>query len=179
MRRAILWLVGAAFGTALLVGVKAQGAVPAGIAAEAPVDSPVVAGDAPAATAGTTTTKPEPSASKAPAPAGKASPTPRRTTKPATTPKKTTAAPAPARRTITGTAVPASDFGSMQVSIVVTGTHIDSISTLQVSNRPKTVAATLTQQALAAQSANVGNVSGATYSSDAWKQSLQSAIGRI
>ena len=67
----------------------------------------------------------------------------------------------------------------MQVRIVVTGTHIDSISTIQQSNRPLSTASTLTSQALAAQSANVGNVSGATYSSLAWKQSLQSAINQI
>jgi uncharacterized protein with FMN-binding domain len=67
----------------------------------------------------------------------------------------------------------------MQVRIVVTGTHIDSISTIQQSNRPLSTASTLTAQALAAQNANVGIVSGATYSSLAWKQSLQSAINQI
>jgi uncharacterized protein with FMN-binding domain len=67
----------------------------------------------------------------------------------------------------------------MQVRITVTGTHIDSITTTQQSNRPGQVASKLTPLALAAQSANVGNVSGATYSAAAWEQSLQSAINQI
>jgi uncharacterized protein with FMN-binding domain len=67
----------------------------------------------------------------------------------------------------------------MQVRIVVTGTHIDSITTIQQSNRPLNTASQLTPLALSAQSANVANVSGATYSALAWKQSLQSAINQI
>jgi uncharacterized protein with FMN-binding domain len=67
----------------------------------------------------------------------------------------------------------------MQVKIVVTGTHIDDIVTVQQSNRPKTVSTALRTQALSAQSSNVGNVSGATASSDSYKQSLQSAIAKI
>ena len=67
----------------------------------------------------------------------------------------------------------------MQVKIVVTGTHIDDIVTVQKSNRPGSVSTTLRAQALSAQSSNVGNVSGATYSSTAYKQSLQSAIAKI
>jgi uncharacterized protein with FMN-binding domain len=67
----------------------------------------------------------------------------------------------------------------MQVRITVTGNHIDSITTIQQSNRPLNTASTLTSQALSAQSANVGNISGATYSALAWKQSLQSAINQI
>jgi uncharacterized protein with FMN-binding domain len=181
MRRALAWLAGAAFGTALLLGVKAQGAGPARTVAETPAAAPT-SGE-PATTA---PTKPTTSAMRTPAPAG-------RSTRPAGTtatgapratgsapaPKKTTAAPPAARRTITGAAFPASGFGVMQVSITVTGAHIDGIATIQVSNRPGSVVATLTPQALAAQSADVGNVSGATYSSQAWKQSLRSAIGRI
>ena len=70
-------------------------------------------------------------------------------------------------------------IGNMQVKIVVTGTHIDDIVTVQKSNRPGSVATTLRAQALSAQSSNVGNVSGATFSSTAYKQSLQSAIAKI
>src|SRR4051812_48741325 len=106
----------------------------------------------------------------------------------APTPAPRTSTPTTASRTITGTAFAARTAkspncgecsGNMQVRIVVTGRHIDSIQTIQVSNRPKSVASTLTQQALTAQSANVGNVSGATYSALAWKQSLQSAINQL
>jgi uncharacterized protein with FMN-binding domain len=178
VRRALVWLVGATFGTALLLALKAQGPGPARIVAETPAGAPPSGADTAA-----TTTAPAPGRStaavKPPAHAGTTSSTPRRTTNPAPSPKRTTAAPTPAHRTITGAALPASEFGNMQVSIVVTGTHIDGINTIQVSNRPRNVVASLTPQALSAQSAKVGNISGATYSSQAWKQSLQSAIDRI
>jgi uncharacterized protein with FMN-binding domain len=181
MRRALAWLAGATFGTAVLLGVKAQGVGPARTVAETPTAAP--GSGEPATTAATKPTAP-PKRSTAPTgrstrPAGTTASAAPRATGSAPAPKKTTAAPPPTRRTITGAAFPASGFGNMQVNIVVTGTHIDSIATIQVSNRPGAVVATLTPQALAAQSADVGNVSGATYSSQAWKQSLRSAIGRI
>jgi uncharacterized protein with FMN-binding domain len=101
----------------------------------------------------------------------------RRTTAPAT---KTTA---PTTRTIVGTASPAvwhgENYGNMQVKIVVTGSHIDQVVTIQESNRPRNVASVLGARAVSQQSANVGNVSGATASSDAYKKSLQSAINQI
>jgi uncharacterized protein with FMN-binding domain len=116
-------------------------------------------------------------------------PSARPTTSGANPPPTTTTTTAPPQsRTITGNAFAASTAksptcgecsGNMQVRITVTGTHIDSITTIQQSNRPLSTASTLTAQALSAQSANVGNVSGATYSSLAWKQSLQSAISQI
>ncbi|MEU8075264.1 FMN-binding protein [Catellatospora citrea] len=195
MRRFILWLCGTAVATVLLIGAK--GGLTAGggprLLADAPIDS-IPAGD----TSGQGTqdgTAPDPSAT-APVPTLSAAPgaTPTATPKPATgTPKPsvapkpgattprpgpTTAAP-PAARTINGTAVPAKDFGNVQVQIVVTGRHIDDIKVLQMSNRPRNSATVLRQEALAAQSANIANVSGATYTSNAYRQSLQAAINKI
>jgi uncharacterized protein with FMN-binding domain len=72
-----------------------------------------------------------------------------------------------------------SNYGTTQVQIVVTGTHIDDIVAVKQSNRPGNSASILRTQALAAQSANVGNVSGATASSNAYKQSLRGAINGI
>jgi uncharacterized protein with FMN-binding domain len=45
-----------------------------------------------------------------------------------------------------------------------------------MSNRPRNAAQRLREQALAKQSANLTNVSGATYTCDAYMQSLQSAL---
>jgi len=189
MRRVVMALIGAIAGTVLLVGLKAYGTPgSASVAAVAPPDPSTPAGAGPGS--------PGPSASAGPGTGPSAGPTasgpPGSTTAPpaggATTPAPRTSTPTTASRTITGTAVAARTAkspncgecsGNMQVRIVVTGKHIDSIQTIQVSNRPKSVASTLTQQALTAQSANVGNVSGATYSALAWKQSLQSALNQI
>jgi uncharacterized protein with FMN-binding domain len=166
-------------GVTLLIGLKARGA---------PVDPALVA-TAGADPAGPTT---DPAASGQPAPSGtsassaSASPTATASAGTAQSPAggaPTTAAPPAARRTLSGTAVAAKSFGSMQVQIVVTGTHIDSISTIKQSNQPKSTATKLTPLALSAQAVpNVTcstTVSGATYSCQAWLQSLQSAIGQI
>jgi uncharacterized protein with FMN-binding domain len=190
MRRIIMALLASAIGTALLVGLKVPGAPfsPAAVAG-APLD-PAAPGDGngPAASAGApgasgvpaggpgTVSAPPGTTPGVPAPGSTASGAPKPTSGPTAT--KTTAAP-PASRTITGTAYAAKDFGSMQVRIVVTGTHIDSISTIKVSNRPGSTVSTLTPLALSAQAVPTKNVSGATYSSNAWKQSLQSAISQI
>jgi uncharacterized protein with FMN-binding domain len=188
VRRIVLGLMGAVVGTALLIGLKAQGSAFDGtVAATGPQDP---AGD-PSGGAGSTAgpggqpargAPTAPGTTSGPGGAGpSAQPTGTMTTPPATT--TTTQS-----RTITGTAVAARTArspdcgdcsGNMQVRIVVTGRHIDSISTIQQSNRPLNTAAKLTPLALSAQSANVGNVSGATYSAAAWEQSLQSAINQI
>ena len=195
MRRIVLALLGTAIGTTLLVGLKTQVAVAQlGLSAATPADagaghdpangqpsaSSAVAGPSAAAagpSAAASTTAPAAKAGPS-ATAGTASKPPTApATAPATAPKTT--APPPAARTILGDAVAASEFGNMQVKIVVTGTHIDDIVTVQKSNRPGSVSTTLRAQALSAQSSNVGNVSGATFSSTAYKQSLQSAIAKI
>jgi uncharacterized protein with FMN-binding domain len=74
-------------------------------------------------------------------------------------------------------------FGSVQVQITVSGGQITDVAALQltdtdrrsiqISNRAAPV---LRSEVLQSQSANVSNVSGATYTSDAYLQSLQSAI---
>jgi uncharacterized protein with FMN-binding domain len=197
MRRILLGLMGAAVGTALLVGLKAQGAgIGGSVAATGPQNPAGGPANGPAGGPGSTGESGTPGAPGAPGTTGKpgTSGSPGATTAPGSSPRPTTTTTTKpptttsASRTITGTAVAARTAkspycgdcsGNMQVRIVVTGTHIDSISTIQQSNRPLSTASTLTQQALAAQSANVGNVSGATYSSLAWKQSLQSAINQI
>jgi uncharacterized protein with FMN-binding domain len=193
MRRILLGLIGTAIGTALLVGFKAQGAASGStFVADAPQDP--AANGAPGGTAGPGPGgTPKPGGPAPTGPAGSTGPTAGPTTGPGGTgpsahPTTSTTTTTSQSRTITGTAVAARTAkspncsecsGNMQVRIVVTGKHIDSISTIQQSNRPGSVVSKLTPLALSAQSANVGNVSGATYSALAWEQSLQSAINQI
>lgn len=84
--------------------------------------------------------------------------------------------------TFTGTAAQ-TRFGAVQVQITVTDGTITDVAALQltdhdqksvqISNRAAPV---LRQEVLSAQSANVQNVSGATYTSDGYLTSLQSAL---
>jgi uncharacterized protein with FMN-binding domain len=87
-----------------------------------------------------------------------------------------------AARVITG-AVGNTPYGPMQVAITVASKKITKVTVLQQTNDGGTSQSIdamaipqLTQEALAAQSANINAVSGASYTSAGYKQSLQSAI---
>lgn len=99
----------------------------------------------------------------------------------------THAASAPASaaaRTVTGT-VASTQHGPMQVQLTVAGTKITKVTLLQRTNDgaesdqidayaiPK-----LTSETLAAQSAHIDTVSGASYTSSGYIQSLQSALDK-
>ncbi|WP_438353911.1 FMN-binding protein [Microbacterium sp. CJ88] len=103
-------------------------------------------------------------------------------TSPSATAPSTAAPAAGVSGTFTGT--PAStQFGNVQVQIVVNGGKITDVVALQltdadsrsvsISNRAAPI---LRQQVLAAQSARVQGVSGATYTSEGYLTSLQSAL---
>jgi uncharacterized protein with FMN-binding domain len=84
--------------------------------------------------------------------------------------------------TYTGTTVQ-TRWGPVQVAVSVSGNEITDVTTLQYPNdRGRSVAINqsalpiLRQEALQAQSASIDTVSGATYTSDGYVQSLQSAI---
>ncbi|MCJ1705544.1 FMN-binding protein [Rathayibacter sp. VKM Ac-2926] len=84
--------------------------------------------------------------------------------------------------TYTGTAV-STRYGDVQVAITVAGGAITDVTALQLTdkeNRSVSIsnraAPILRSEVLAAQSADVASVSGATYTSDAYLDSLQSAI---
>lgn len=74
-------------------------------------------------------------------------------------------------------------FGTVQVQVVISGGQItdviaakltdDDRKSIQISNRAAPI---LRDEVLASQSANVSNVSGATYTTDAYLQSLQAAL---
>lgn len=83
-------------------------------------------------------------------------------------------------RTVTGSRVAAGDYGYVQVQVTLAGPEVTEITFLEVATSPKRqvreAPGTLVQEALAAQSADIDNVSGATYTSEAFKESLRSAL---
>ncbi len=99
---------------------------------------------------------------------------------PGATPAPTTAA-TKGNGTFTGSAVE-NPFGEVQVQITLTGGKITAVTALQMPSHGRSgfisqdVAPILQGEALAAQNAKIDTVSGATYTSDAYAQSLQSAL---
>jgi uncharacterized protein with FMN-binding domain len=79
---------------------------------------------------------------------------------------------------VLGDPFPAKDFGDVQVRVVLTGSHIDDVQVVRMSNRPRNAPARLREEALAKQSAKLSIVSGATYTCEAYMRSLQSALDR-
>ena len=103
---------------------------------------------------------------------------PRRRRRPTPTANSTTTA---ADATVAGPVVD-TQFGPVQVQVDVSGGTITDVVALQlpsggrsgrISNRVEPI---LREEALQAQSANIDTVSGATYTSDAYAQSLQAAL---
>jgi uncharacterized protein with FMN-binding domain len=98
-------------------------------------------------------------------------------------PKTTTTAPAaPASKTATGVDAP-NQYGDVQVRVTVSGTKITRITNVMLPSsdgKSQEISAAagpeLAQQALTAQSAQIDGVSGASYTSDSYRTSLQSAL---
>lgn len=87
-------------------------------------------------------------------------------------------------RTITGDAFD-TRYGAVQVRVVLRGTKIVDVVAVQLPDRERRdveinsyAVPQLRQEALAAQSASIDTVSGASYTSDGYTQSLQSALDR-
>lgn len=76
-------------------------------------------------------------------------------------------------------------YGTVQVSVTIQNGTLTEITLLQAPSGGKDAQYTnravpvLRQEALAAQSANISVVSGATYTSEAYIQSLQSALDQV
>lgn len=88
-------------------------------------------------------------------------------------------------RTVTGDAV-RTDFGPVQVRITVTGPRITAAAAVRQPNgtpRSRSVSAgaipALNKEAVAAQSARIDAISGASYTSDGYRRSLQSALDKL
>jgi uncharacterized protein with FMN-binding domain len=87
-------------------------------------------------------------------------------------------------RTVTGS-VASTQYGPMQVAITVAGTRITKVTVVQQTNLgaessqiDAMAIPRLTSETLTAQSASIDAVSGATYTSSGYKQSLQSALDK-
>jgi uncharacterized protein with FMN-binding domain len=166
MRRALLTLGGTAAGLAALLSFKTHSLAAAAPEATSTPSASAATSQPMASGAGSSSASPAAS-KKASAPASKAS-----ASSPATT------------RTVTGT-VANTQYGPMQVQLALAGTKITKVTVLQRTNDgaesdeiddnaiPK-----LTSETLAAQSARIDAVSGASYTSSGYIQSLQSALDK-
>jgi uncharacterized protein with FMN-binding domain len=100
----------------------------------------------------------------------------------APTPSTSSGASTSVPKTYTGTTVQ-TQFGPVQVAIVVANRKITDVKSLQLTNQgdrsvhiSNYAAPILRREVLAAQSAKVNSVGGATYTSDGYLTSLQSAL---
>ncbi|MGW6734028.1 FMN-binding protein [Streptomyces sp. NPDC055013] len=95
----------------------------------------------------------------------------------ATSSPSASASAASQSRTLDGSTVN-TDKGPVQVQVTFDGDKIASVKMLQQPNHPQTTAAVpkLIAETLEAQSADIDTVSGATITSDGYKESLQAAI---
>jgi uncharacterized protein with FMN-binding domain len=87
--------------------------------------------------------------------------------------------------TATGSVI-STRFGDVQVEVTISGGAIVDVTALQLPDhdgRSRSIASQaepiLREEALTAQSANIDLLSGATYTSDAYAQSLQSALDQV
>jgi uncharacterized protein with FMN-binding domain len=107
----------------------------------------------------------------------------------ASSPPAAASAPAkagsPAARHVTGANAP-NQYGDVQVRVSAVGGRITQVSAVQLPSgdgRSQQISSfagpQLAQQALKAQSANIDGVSGATYTSDSYRTSLQSALDQL
>ena len=165
MRRAVIVLGSTAAGLAALLSFKTHSVAAADPAPSAPAPS---------------ATTPQAAASSTGSAAAKASATP----KAGTTTQASTATQA-ATRTVTGT-VASTQYGPMQVQVTLAGTKITKVTVLQRTDDgaesdqiDATAIPTLTSETLAAQSAHIDAVSGASYTSSGYIQSLQSALDKV
>lgn len=110
-----------------------------------------------------------------------------RTSSPRTTSSSSPAAPRPAAaavRTVVGPAVD-TRYGTVQVAVTLSGTRLTNVRALALPNGDSQTdeinaqaGPLLAQEALAAQTGNVDTISGASYTSDGYRQSLQAALDR-
>jgi uncharacterized protein with FMN-binding domain len=174
MRRSVLAIIGTVAGTALLVGAKLGTPAPADPAAAA-LDA-AASGDA---GNGAPSTSPA-----APVPTGTAAaPKPGSTGKPAP-PPTTPAAGGLKTGTFTGAGAAARNYETVTVTITVSGGKVTVAtgSCGNASGESKSICQgampKLQQETLSAQNAKIATVSGATYTSGAYRSSLQSALDR-
>ncbi len=173
-RRAVIALVATALGLVLLLSFKTTPAPTFGQSAIGAVPPGAGAAVQPA------TSPPSPSSDPGAGSPGGGSAT--GTAGPSVSPTPSPAAGSKASGTITGQAVD-TPYGTVQVQVTLTSGKITDVQALQLPNdrrRSATisqyVAPILRSEALTAQSSQIDMVSGATYTSEGYAQSLQSAL---
>jgi uncharacterized protein with FMN-binding domain len=73
-------------------------------------------------------------------------------------------------------------YGTIQVEVIKSGSKISAVNLIQATTKGREYAAVppmLVTAALAAQGSGFGNVSGATFTTDAFKQALESALAKF
>lgn len=90
------------------------------------------------------------------------------------------AASATKAQTVKGDAIPYR-FGVIELEITATNGKIDKITEVQATASPDWLSAIpiLNQEAIKAQKADFGNLSGATFTTEAYQQALASAISKL
>lgn len=164
MRRAVLTVLGTIVGLVLLLSFKSQPGAVSGARLPAAISSPLPTDTASA---------PSDNAFATPSPdAGGSTATPNATAAPATA------------AAFTGSSIH-TPYGDVQVRITVNSGKISAVDPLQVPNdRRRSVEISgyavpqLVQETIDAQSANIDMVSGATYTSEGYQQSLQNALDK-
>ncbi|MGW4165912.1 FMN-binding protein [Streptomyces chartreusis] len=189
-RHALLATAGTVSGIVLLLTLKpttnpsaarAEPAITSSATASASAQSPSASPSPSKSPSKKRTPSPSPSSTST-RPPHTASATPTRTSSAPSAPKTTAAAPT--TRTVTGSTAE-TKYGPVQVRITLTGTRITEATAVRSPDetaRSRDINATavpkLNQETLQAQSADVDTVSGATYTSAGYRQSLQSALDR-
>ena len=189
-RHALLAAAGTVSGIVLLLSLKsatdpspAPAAPPTPAVTAAPASSaPSRSPSASASPSKTSRDKHAPVSSPSAPPTGSASAAPARTGSAPTAAKSTTAAPT--TRTVTG-ATAQTKYGPVQVRITLTGSRITAATAVRSPDETarsrdinSTAVPQLNEETLQAQSADIDTVSGATYTSAGYRQSLQSALDR-
>lgn len=180
MRRVIMAIVSTVAALVLLLSFKTHSATslatpPAAVATSVPSTGTTASAAATPSAAVPTTSS---SASTAAPTTTSAAPAPATTTKAATT---TTA---PTTKTVTGNAID-TRYGAVQVQITVTNGKLTAVNALQYPQSERKdqeinsyAIPALGKEALAAGSAKIDNISGATYTSQGYASSLQSALDK-
>ena len=168
-------------GQAVVVNTFAASAAPSQAGSAAPVASPTAsqtaaetaapAAEAPVAATSTTPAAAAPKATTAPVAQAPAAPAPKATTPAATSSGGTTK---------DGSAVPYR-FGTVQVSVTKSGGKITAVNLLQAgaTGGRDSAFSYLVDLAIQANGTSFGNLSGATYTVDAFKQSMEAALAKF
>jgi uncharacterized protein with FMN-binding domain len=190
MRRAIVTGTATVSGVVLLLGLKPHSTAP--LAAKGADNKFTITQSDAAGSQGSQSSQPStgssqpgsaPSSSSSSAPSSSA---PTTSAAPKSGTSSTSAAPPPASaaKTITGDAAQ-TRYGPVQLAVTFSGKKITQIQVLEYpteTGRDQEINSyaipQLNQQAMSAQSANIDGVSGATYTSEGYQQSLQSAIDK-